>query len=81
MHHSIHTREVERNDDYDGEPEQKKVASLPRLGHAGIGRGADKVDVWREKCCTGHVKVLTSSSQTFSFFVFVFVFYHLLNWK
>ena len=41
MHHSIHTREVKRNDDYDGQPEQKEVASLPRLGHM-IGRGGDK---------------------------------------
>ena len=42
MHHSIHTREVKRNDDYDREPEQKEVASLPCLGHMGIGRGGDE---------------------------------------
>lgn len=39
MHHSIHTREVEWNDDNDGEPEQEEVAGLPRLGSVWIGRG------------------------------------------
>ena len=80
MYHSIHTREVKRNDDYDGQPEQKEVASLPRLGRVGIGRGADKVDVWREKCCTGHAKVLPSSSLA-PRPSRLLVFYHLLNWR
>lgn len=58
MHHSIHAREVEWNDDNDGEPEQEEVASLPRLGSMWIGRGlkCEETNVAQD------MKVLSSSS-------------------
>lgn len=58
MHHSIHTREVEWNDDNDGEPEQEEVAGLPRLGSVWIGRGAK----CGESSVAQDMKVLSSSS-------------------